>query len=119
MAILCRRFLPAVLWLAPLLASTPAGGGDEPVRLREQFPAGYQYHVSTRVELSGTLSLPPEKDQAAPKSLAVTGTSAIDYDERVLAAEANGEVKKAARIYRRMDFQRKVGDRPQQSTIRP
>src|SRR5262249_12467654 len=75
-------------------------------------------HVSTRVELAGSLSLPLEKGQTAAKSLPVVGSSAIDYDERILAAGADGEVQKTARIYRRFDFQRKVGDRPQESTLR-
>jgi hypothetical protein len=105
-------------FLALALGSSAPARADEAVRLREQFPAGYQYRVSTRVELFGSLSLPPEKGQA-PKSLAVTGSSAIDYDERVLAAGSAGEVTKTARIYRRVDLDRKVGDRPQQNTLRP
>src|SRR5207302_5852533 len=48
-----------------------------------------------------------------------TGKSAIEYDERVLTADTDGQVQKTFRIYRRIDFQRKVGDRPQESTIRP
>jgi hypothetical protein len=92
---------------------------EEAVRLREAFPANYQYHVSCRVELSGSLTLPLEKGQAAPKSLAVTGTSAIEYDERVLSSDAGGQVQKTARLYRRIDFQRKVGDRLQETTLRP
>jgi hypothetical protein len=101
-----------------LMAGTPARG-DEPVRLRETFSPGYQYHVSTRVELSGSLTLPAEKGQPAPKPLNVTGTSVVEYDERILTAKSDGVVDKTARIYRTIDFQRKVGDRPQQSTIRP
>jgi hypothetical protein len=87
--------------------------------LRERFPAGYQYHVSCRVELAGTLSVPAEKGQQGPQSLAVSGTSAIEYDERILTAETEGQVPRTLRLYRRIDFQRKVGDRPQESTIRP
>src|SRR5262249_1485597 len=82
------------------------------------FPAGYTYRVSTRVELSGSLTLPPEKDRPA-RPLAVTGTSAIDYDEVVLAQDGGGQAQKTARLYRRFDLQRKVGDQDQQSTIRP
>src|SRR5262249_22315628 len=72
--------------LALLPARAAPGGAEESARLQEQFPAGYQYHVSTRVQLSGTLTLPPEKDKPAPKPLPITGESAIDYDERVVAA---------------------------------
>jgi hypothetical protein len=49
----------------------------------------------------------------------VTGNSAIEYDERVLRANADGQVDRTVRLYRRIDFQRQVGDQPQESTIRP
>lgn len=111
---------PALLGLLAFTVFLPAPSwAEEVIQMREQFAPGYQYHVSTRVDLSGTLTLPPEKGQAAGKPLAVVGDSAIEYDERVLAAGASGEVDKTARIYRRIDFRRKVGDQPQQSTIRP
>src|SRR5689334_19103190 len=74
---------------------------EEPLRLQEDFPAGYQYHVSTRVQLSGTLTIPAEMGQGAAKTLPVIGESAIEYDERVLAL-AEGQVQKTARIYRRV-----------------
>src|SRR5262245_18685962 len=89
---------------------------DEAIALRETYRPGYQYHVSMRVELSGTLTLPAEKAEA-PKPLAMNGSSAIEYDERVLAV-SHGEVDKSLRIYRRVDFQRTVGGQPQQSTLR-
>ncbi len=101
-----------------LLAALPVLRADEPLTLREQFPAGYQYHVSTRFEGSGTLTLPPEKDRPAPKPLAVSGDSASDYDESILTA-GDGGVQKTVRIYRRYQMHRKIGDRPQQSTLRP
>jgi hypothetical protein len=104
------------LFLLPLPAIRAA---EESARLREQFLPGYQYHVSSRVELSGTLSLPLEKGQTTPKTLAVTGTSAIEYDERVLAAGSDGQVQKTVRLYRRMDFQRQVGGQTQENTVRP
>jgi hypothetical protein len=96
-----------------------AGRAEEPIALQEQFPPGYQYHVSTRVDLSGSLAIPAEKGQSASKSLTITGDSAIEYDERILTRRADGQVQKTARVYRRIDFQRKVGDRPQDNTIRP
>jgi hypothetical protein len=110
---------PPAAGLAVLLALTAPVMAEEPARLQEQFPAGYQYHVSTRVQLSGTLTLPAEKDKPAPKPLPITGESAIDYDERVVAAGADGTVEKTARIYRRFELHRKVGDKPQASTVRP
>jgi hypothetical protein len=106
------------LGIAALLLAASTCRAEEPVRLRESFRADYLYHVSCRVELSGTLSLPTEKGQAASRPLVVTGNSAIEYDERVLSAETDGQVPKTVRIYGRIDFQRKIGDRLQESTIR-
>jgi hypothetical protein len=92
--------------------------GEDPLRLEEPFRDGYEYHVSARVELSGSLTLPPSKEQPAPKPIKVTGNSAIEYDERVLALKG-GDVDRTARIYRRIEFHRTVGGRSQESTIRP
>jgi hypothetical protein len=92
---------------------------DEPVQLRESVAAGRQYHVSSRVEVNGSLSLPAEKDKQSPQSLTIKGESAIEYDERILSATQNNEVDKTVRVYGKIDFQRKVGDQDQQSTIRP
>jgi hypothetical protein len=64
------------------------------------------------------MTLPSEKNRTEPRTLGVTGNSAIDYDERVLGAGVDGQVQKTIRIYRRIDFQRKVGDQPQDSTLR-
>ena len=87
--------------------------------MAERFPVGYQYHVSTRVDLTGTLTPEPEKGKAVPKELKLTGHSAIEYDERVLTAGKDGAVDKTARVYRRIDFERKIGERKQQNTVRP
>jgi hypothetical protein len=104
--------------LGLLLVLASIGRAEEPLALRESFPAGYQYHVSCRVELSGDLSLPGEKAQDPPRKLPVTGNSAIEYDERILDPGKDGQVQKTLRVYRRIDFHRKIGDRPQESTIR-
>jgi hypothetical protein len=108
-----------LLVLTILLTLSATAWSQDTIGLREAFPVGYQYHVSSRVEVSGSLSLPAEKGKPAPKPLAVTGSSLIEYDERVLAVGGDGRVQKTARIYRSLEFQRKVGDQPQQSTIRP
>jgi hypothetical protein len=91
---------------------------QEAVFLRENFVPGYAYHVSSRVELSGSLTLPPEKDKPS-QPLSVTGTGAIEYDELVLNRDKDGQVQKTLRVYRQSDVRRKVGDQPQQSGIRP
>ena len=127
MRILSISTRAGLLVFAVVLMHPTAAAAEEPIRFQESFPPGYQYHVSTRVELSGSLSLAgeagggssPKGNQAMPKALPVTGTSAIDYDERVLDTAAGGQVQKTLRIFRRIDFQRQVGDRTQETTIRP
>src|SRR5262249_40103566 len=47
------------------------------------------------------------------------GTSALEYDERVLSLEKDGRVAKTVRYYRQVAFQRKVGPQEQQNTLRP
>jgi hypothetical protein len=115
-----RPAVPALVLLivTALLAAGGRARADETLRLRELFPADYQYHVSTRVELSGQLTLPPPDRDKKPVALAVTGNSAIEYDERVLDAK-NDIVARTVRLYRRIDFERKVGDQVQQTTLRP
>lgn len=103
------------LVLALLPAGTRAGMAQE-LTLREALSPGCQYRVATRTELSGQLSLPEQKGQA-PKPLPVTGTSIIDYEERVLAGGRDG-VEKTLRLYHRMDFARKVGDQQQKNSLR-
>jgi hypothetical protein len=112
----CVKIVYGVAFLSLLPACLR---GEDRLRLKEVFPVGYQYHVSCRVELAGSLLLPLEKKDPSARSLGVTGTSAIEYDERVLQLEGDAGVKKTSRLYRRIDFQRKVGDRLQESTIRP
>jgi hypothetical protein len=108
-----------LLSLLVIVALPAAARPNEPVLLREAFGPSYQYHVSSRVELSGTLTVPPEKDRPAPAPLRITGRSAIEYDERVLAADSTGQVQKTLRFYRRLELERKVGDRVQESSLRP
>jgi hypothetical protein len=100
------------------LATVPAAA-EEPVQIRETFPPGYQYHVSTREELSGSVTLPAEKGKPAPRPITVSGDRASDYDERVLGTASDGQVQKTLRIYRRCELHRKVGGQPQQAGVRP
>jgi hypothetical protein len=101
-----------------LVALAGPAWAEEAVRLEERFPAGYQYRVSTRVDLTGTLTPPAEKDRPAPPPLTIRGDSAIDYDERILDVAGDGRVRKTVRLVRRMDFRRTVGDRPQDTSLR-
>ncbi|MCI0683172.1 MAG: hypothetical protein L0Y71_13810 [Gemmataceae bacterium] len=89
---------------------------QEPVRLVETFPPDYQYRVSCRVNIDGSLTLPPTKDRSA-QSLKVSGKSVIDYHERVLTV-AHGKVDKTVRKVHQMEFTRKVGDQDQANKLR-
>lgn len=102
-----------------VLAASAVVGTAQSLRLEEPLRPGAHYHVSTRVRLSGNLSAPAEKDRPAAKPVEIRGESAIDYDERVLETETDGQVRKTARIYRRVDLQRTLGGQAQQSTLRP
>lgn len=130
-----QRFSSA-LTLAAWLVVVSGTFAQEPLTLREQFPPGYQYHVSSRVELTGILTPPANAaparpgdktglnpSTATPKPVSVTGQSAIEYDERILmpapAAADQGAIGKSIRIYRRIELQRMLGDQPQQSQLRP
>jgi hypothetical protein len=108
-----------ILALLGLLAWFGSAKADEPVRLQERFIAGDQYSVKSRSDVSGTLTLPAEKGKAAAQPLTIRGDSAIEYDERVLGLTAKGDVQKTVRICRRVDFRRTVGDKPQESRLRP
>jgi hypothetical protein len=107
----------ATLLTTAFVAGAGRSAEGEAVRFKEEFPVGCQYHVRTRVDLSGTLTLPAEKGKPAPKPLPIRGDSAIEYDERVLAA-GDGQVSKTLRINQRMDFRRTLGDREQSSSLR-
>ena len=114
-----RLGIASLTVLALAMANPVILAAEEPIRLQETYVAGYQYHVSVRVDIKGTLTLPAEKGKPAPKPLEVRGDSAIEYDERVLDLDAKGLVTKTARICRRVDFQRTVGETKQEATIRP
>ena len=101
------------------LLLAPTVPAQEPVRLEEPFVPGYRYHVSQRVDLSGTLTSPAEKGQAAARPISIRGDSAIEYDERVLVAGTGNGLLKTIRQYERMNFNRTLGDAVQTATLRP
>ncbi len=107
-----------LLPLALFSTTTPAQA-EEPIRLRESFAAGHRYMVSSRTDLSGTLTLPAMGKEDKPRTLTVSGKSTVEYGERVLDCDAKGVVQKTVRIYDRLDYRRKVGDQPQESSLRP
>jgi hypothetical protein len=115
--LLCKVALTLV---ATAFFPAPGGAsGQDSYRLNESLPPGTQYAVSCRVEVNGTLTLPVEKGQTFAKTLNVAGTSVIDYYERVLTVNSSQQAKTTARMYRKLEFQRKVGDQTQASTLRP
>lgn len=97
-----------------VLARMAAG---EEARIEERFPVGTRYKVRTRVELSGNL-IPPASKGKARKPVRVQGTSAIDYEERVLAV-ADGQVTRTLRLCQRFDFKRTIAGREQGLALRP
>lgn len=109
----CAVVTAAAVFLAPATAAA-----QDLVTLHEKLQAGGQYFVSSRVELSGTLTLPLEKGQTAPKTLTVTGASTVDYHERLLTVNNQQQVQKTIRKYRKLDFQRQVGEQKQHSSLR-
>src|SRR5260370_24793684 len=96
-----KFFCLLVLWQATGIRVR----ADESVTLREPFAPGYQYHVSSRVDLAGRFTMPAAKGKEA-QSLQVTRPSALEYDERILTRDP----VKTIRYYGRMDFQPKTGD---------
>src|SRR5260370_9046099 len=65
------------------------------------------------------MTLSPQKDQKEPKLLPLTGESALEYDERILKADKEGQVDKTLRVYRGLALHRKVRDQPQEASLRP
>lgn len=103
--------------LMGLLTTAAAFGQSDHVRLSESFAKDAQYSVTCQVEIAGTLTIANGKD--APKPLKVVGKSSIQYDERILQVSAARNVERTVRFYRRLEFERKVGDEEQQSKLRP
>jgi hypothetical protein len=105
--------------VAVLVLAVP-GFAAEPVRLREAFPAGEQYHVAIREEAAGELRLPAEGNKPAPPPLQVRGRGAFEYDERVLdPGTADNPAPRTLRLYRRVELERTVDDQAQESSLRP
>lgn len=101
------------------LAALPPAAQDPPesVKLVEPATTSGAWRVETRSEISGNLRLPGEGGQA--RLLAVRGTSAIGYDERILSLDAKGAVERAIRSYRKAEIRRTLGDQAQESGFRP
>ena len=108
----------AVIAAAFLMALHSPSRSQQAIFLAEKFQNGHEYRVQTRVDLSGDLQVPVEKDKP-PEKVKMTGRSTIDYDERVLAADGKSADQKTIRDYRQIEFRRTIGDRPQEISLRP
>src|SRR6476660_8256833 len=100
--------MPARWWTACVivLAAPALAAAQGPLRLRDQFPAGYQYHVAIREESAGELKLPAEGDKPAPPPVEVRGRGAFEYDERVLDPGApDRPAPKTLRVYRKVELE--------------
>ena len=105
--------------LVPLILAAAAhpAAAAEPVRIHETFANGPTYVVQTRADLSGSITLPPEKKDTPGRKVAVRASARIEYAERVLEAEGRLR-KRTVRSYRQMDLRREIGGQLQQSQLR-
>src|SRR5437879_13886451 len=102
------------LAMAALVTSASLSVAQGAIRLRETMTAGAEWHVSTRVELAGELTVPPEAGQKAPSKVSLSGRSVIEYDERILDTGTPARPgPRTLRIYRRVDLELTAGAKPQ------
>jgi hypothetical protein len=110
--------LPRALALAfPLLALACPVAAQE-VALAESFKPGHATKVEVRVKGTGKLALPPAGKEKEGRVVALAGTSALDFEERVLAPD-DPDTLKTVRAYREVAFERTLGALKQDATIRP
>lgn len=108
------RLLACVL---TVLVASQSLKADDSARLIERLTAGSKYRVRLRVELSGQLQ-PPGKKGKAEKPVRLDGTSTVDYDERVLVVDSNGQATKTLRVFDRLVFRRTLAGQNQELTLR-
>jgi hypothetical protein len=101
-----------------LLAAVPFAAANEPVRLVEKATPGSEFRVVTQSTISGELLTPVAKDKP-PERIRISGNSSIDYSERVLPVDAKDADFKSLRVYEKIDFEKKAGDRTDNMTLRP
>ena len=110
---------PLIAWAAFTLL-VPAAVAQEPIRLQEEIRPGQQFQISVRTELTGRITLAAElaKDKKTGE-LALTGGSTIDHVEKVLAFDPATQTGRVVRLYRTIDFKRKVNDEALENSLRP
>lgn len=82
--------------------------------LRERFDPRAPYRVDVRVNLSGKLELPAEKEEQ-PQTVVIRGDSRVVFDEQPIADSSD----RVLRQYREVRFRRSVGGEEQSADIRP
>src|SRR5262245_4282404 len=92
--------------LVALIVSSNAIG-QTPIVFQENTAPNRAYSIHSQTDLAGTLTLPATKEKQAPKSVTVTGRSAVSYDERMLPTLADGS-SRTLRIYRIVEFRRSI-----------
>lgn len=102
--------------LVALLGSGVAAGQGGPVPLRETFNPDVAYRVTLESKLTGRLAV-PQPDKKTPEVLPFVGQSTLDYDERPLPPTEDGAAR-VIRNYRKVEFARTIGDRPQTAEVR-
>ncbi|MBM3981473.1 MAG: hypothetical protein FJ304_14545 [Planctomycetes bacterium] len=88
------------------------------VTLSEPFKPGHTTKVDVRVKVTGKLALPSTEKGKAGRLVAITGTSKLAYDERLLAPD-DATTLKTVRAYRDVEFERTVDAAKQDAGIRP
>lgn len=93
--------------------------GQERFQLKETWTSGQTYQISVRADLKGNMLLAPtDKRDSKPTRLDLSGSSKIDYDERLLLVK-DQQVAKVLRSYQNMEYKRVIGSQPQESQLRP
>ena len=113
-----RRLSP-LFWSAYFVVTMSAGeicAQSDSYKLAEGFDAGKRYQVEVKVEMSGQVNVPGERDKPA-KSVQTAGASTIRYAERVLPGDEDRSAK-VLRQYQELNFLRVIGDREQKADVR-
>ncbi|HMP04042.1 MAG TPA: hypothetical protein PKD86_01425 [Gemmatales bacterium] len=107
---LCLYLIAWGLWCEPAQSQGAT-------RLEERFAPGQVFRVTSRSNLRGTIQV-NKGEGKEPQQVSLTGTSTLDYHERVLTLDQAGLAQKTLRLYRQLDYQRQIGDQPQSHSLR-
>ena len=91
--------------------------GQESCRLEERFLPGYEYTVTSQLSLLGELTVPLDKGKS--ERVKISGSSRIEYAERIRPPEEMTSAPKVLRSYKFIEFERTVGDDHRKMTLRP